>query len=508
MRALMRERGPSLAKTMKNVSPICLSPHPLKTVSPSPYTPVISPSLCLRNLTRRCAQLARLLQYAKRSLKYRATCWKPKRREKMTMEMILALGILVLMIVLIMSDKMPFGAPPLLACLLLVVSGLSTVQQAFAGFVNPSVVMIAGFMVVMAALQKTRLISNVKSAMISLVNKGSYRSYGLLLVIVMLGASLAGTGATGYYVLILSLVSTIPYSKKLPTSKLMMPLGFATNHPLLPINLALLFGVTATVLETAGFHQEISMGRFALVNLIMSAAFLAWSLIAYRFLPDHPIADASEDALAAREETFNALPAWKEYCTIAAFAVSVIGMMLMNILGNIAFVIPGLAGAFVLMIDVLDFKEVRDHMGAPVILMMAGVIGIADALAGTGFTAMVGDAVAGVLGSGVSPFVFIVAFALLTSTCATFTGSNMGSVYIFAPIAIAACTSLGLNPTAAAIAVVISGWNGGYMPIDGMPAMILGMGKYKLPEFWVFSVPMYLIRILALCAGAVFIFPM
>lgn len=220
----------------------------------------------------------------------------------MTMEMILALGILVLMIVLIMSDKMPFGAPPLLACLLLVVSGLSTVQQAFAGFVNPSVVMIAGFMVVMAALQKTRLISNVKSAMISLVNKGSYRSYGLLLVIVMLGASLAGTGATGYYVLILSLVSTIPYSKKLPTSKLMMPLGFATNHPLLPINLALLFGVTATVLETAGFHQAISMGRFALVNLIMSAAFLAWSLIAYRFLPDHPIADASEDALAAREE--------------------------------------------------------------------------------------------------------------------------------------------------------------------------------------------------------------
>ncbi len=143
----------------------------------------------------------------------------------------------------------------------------------------------------------------------------------------------------------------------------MMPLGFATNHPLLPINLALLFGVTATVLETAGFHQAISMGRFALVNLIMSAAFLAWSLIAYRFLPDHPIADASEDALAAREETFNALPAWKEYCTIAAFAVSVIGMMLMNILGNIAFVIPGLAGAFVLMIDVLDFKEVRDHMG-------------------------------------------------------------------------------------------------------------------------------------------------
>lgn len=116
----------------------------------------------------------------------------------MTMEMILALGILVLMIVLIMSDKMAFGAPPLLACLLLVVTGLANVQQAFAGFVNSSVIMIAGFMVVMAALQKTRLIGNVKSAMVSLVNRGSYKSYALLLLIVMLGASLAGTGSTGY----------------------------------------------------------------------------------------------------------------------------------------------------------------------------------------------------------------------------------------------------------------------------------------------------------------------
>ncbi|MDW2716490.1 SLC13 family permease [Klebsiella pasteurii] len=426
----------------------------------------------------------------------------------MTMEMILALGILVLMIVLIMSDKMAFGAPPLLACLLLVVTGLANVQQAFAGFVNSSVIMIAGFMVVMAALQKTRLIGNVKSAMVNLVNRGSYKSYALLLLIVMLGASLAGTGSTGYYVLILSLVSTIPYSKKLPTSKLMMPLGFATNHPLFPVNVALLFGVTATVLQTAGFNEEISMMKFALVNLVMSLAFLAWCLLAWRFLPDHPIADASEEAMAVREEEAVTLPAWKEYCTVGAFAVSVVGMMLMNQLGNIAYVVPGLAAAFVMMINVVDFKEVRDHMGAPVILMMAGVIGVADALAGTGFTAMVGDAVAGVLGSSVSPFVFIFIFALLTSTCATFTGSNMGSVYIFAPIAIAACTSLGLNPTAAAIAVVISGWNGGYMPIDGMPAMILGMGKYKLPEFWLFSVPMYLIRILALCVGAIVIFPM
>lgn len=426
----------------------------------------------------------------------------------MTMQMILALGILILMIGLIMSDKMAFGAPPLLACLLLVLTGLSTVQEAFAGFVNPSVIMIAGFMVVMAALQKTSLIGNVKTAMISLVNKGGYKSYALLLVVIMVGASLAGGGSTGYYVLILSLVSTLPYSKKLPTSKLMMPLGFATGHPLIPINVAFFFGVAVTVLESSGFTDKFSMAKFSVLNFIVAAAYLAWCLISYRFLPDHPIADASEEAKSVKDAELEKMPAWKEYCTVVAFAVSVIGMMYMSKLGNAAYVIPGLAAAFVLMIDVVNFKEVRDNMGAPVILMMAGVIGVADALSNSGFTAMVGANIANVLGTNVSPFLIIFAFALLTSTCATFTGSNMGSVYIFAPIAIAAFMSLGLNPVAAAAAVVVSGWNGGYMPIDGMPAMIFGMGKYKLKEFWIFTIPMYFIRILALCLGAVILFPM
>jgi di/tricarboxylate transporter len=325
--------------------------------------------------------------------------------------------------------------------------------------------------------------------MLALVKKGGYKSYALLLVVVMFGASFPGAGATGYYVLILSLISTIPYNKKMPTSKLMMPLGFATNHPLLPFNVALFYGVAVSVLETAGYTAGLSMSKFAVVNFILALGFLAWSLVAYRLLPDHPISEASEyDEVAAAIEV---MPVWKEYCTIAAFILSVVGMMLMSVLGNAAYVIPGLAGAFLLIINVLDFREVRDNMGAPVILMMAGVIGVADALANSGFTAMIGEVVADSLGTNINPFILIF----------------MGSVFIFAPIAIATSISLGLNPVAAATAVVIAGWNGGYMPVDGMPAMILGMGKYKLPQFWLFAVPMYLIRIFALCIGAIIMFP-
>lgn len=427
----------------------------------------------------------------------------------MTTQMILALAILIIMILLIMFDVLPFGAPPILACFLLVVTGLSTVSEAFAGFANSSVIMIASFMVVLAAVQKTKFMDTVKEALISLVNRGGYKSYALLVIVVMLGASLVGGGSTGYYVLILSLISTIPYTKKMPTSKLMMPLGFATNHPLLPFNVALYYGVASSVLETAGYTEKISMVKFSVVNFAMAIAFLVWCLVAYKLLPDHPIAAAEADADAKIAKTKAVeMPAWKEKATVLAFIVSVIGMMLINTLGNAAYVIPGIAAMFLLLIDVVNFKEFRENMFAPVILMMAGVIGVADALANSGFTAMIGEAIADGVGSNVAPVFIVLIFALLTSTCATFTGSNMGSVYIFAPIAIAACMSLGLNPTAAAAAVVVSGWQGGYMPIDGMPAMIMGMGAYKLPEFWKFTVPMYLIRIIVLSVAACVIFPM
>lgn len=427
----------------------------------------------------------------------------------MTIQMILALAILVIMIGLIMFDVLPFGAPPLLACMLLVVTGLSTVPEAFAGFTNSSVIMVASFMVVLAGVQKTRAMDKVKEALITLVNRGGYKSYALLVIVVMVGASLVGGGNTGYYVLILSLISTIPYTRKMPTSKLMMPLGFATNHPLIPINVALFYSVVSSVLETAGFMEPVSMIKFSMVNFVMAIAFLAWCLVAYRLLPDHPIAAAEEDAHAKIEKT-KAVPMepWKEKVTVVAFVVSVVGMMMINTLGSVANVIPGLAAMALLFMKVIDFKEFRENMFAPVILMMAGVIGVADALANSGFTAMIGEVIATALGTNVAPLLVIILFALLTSTCATFTGSNMGSVYIFAPIAIAACMSLGLNPTAAAAAVVVSGWQGGYMPIDGMPAMIMGMGKYKLPEFWKFTVPMYLIRIIALSVAAAVIFPM
>lgn len=426
----------------------------------------------------------------------------------MTLQMTIALVIVILMVVMIMSDKFSFGAPPLIAYCLMVVFGLATIPEAFAGFVDTNVVMIAGFMAVMAALQKTSLMDKIKSVMSNLAAKGGFPAYVALLIIVMLGASLL-SGTTGYYVMILSIVATIPYNKNLPNSKLLMPLGFATGRALIPVSVAFFLGLANSLLE--GYTLELP--KFAGMIAFMSVAFLIWSLIAYFILPDYDIhaSVAGKDdssAVPPPAPKGEPLPGWKEGAVYVAFIVSVVGMIFASNLGEVAYIIPCVATAVLGLIKVYDFKEIRNNIFSPLIIMMASVIGVANALANTGFTAMVGEKVATMLGGSVNPFIFVLAFCFLTSACATLTGSSVGTVFIFAPLAIATCTSLGLNPCGVASAITVSAWGGGFLPIDGLPAMILGMGKYKLSQFFKYAIPMYIIQIIGLAIGATVMFPM
>ena len=424
----------------------------------------------------------------------------------MTVPMIIALLVTAFMVWLIMTDKVPFGAAPLIACALMVLFGVTDIATAFRGFSNSSIVMLASFMVIIAALQKTRFIAAFKRAILRMASKGGYKAYVLIILVVMLGTSLFGTGSTAYYVMVLGLLSTIPSTQALPRSKFLMPAGFACNHPLIPVNTALQYGYVIAVLEAGGAAMSVSLPKFAIVNLCLSLGFLIWCLVAYKFMPVKDVPATTEAAAEAAEEA-EALPAWQEYVIYGCFVAAIIGMVAQSYIGDQGYAVVATAVCVLLLTKIMNFKEICSNLGAPIILMSAGVIGVAEALGVTGLTNLVGETVAGMLGSNISPFILIFVFCILTSVLATMTGSTIGTVLVFAPMAVATCVNLGWDPTAAASAIVISGWCGHFLPIDGLPAMCMGLGNYTMKEFWKFTIPQYFIRLLALTAGALLLFP-
>ena len=424
----------------------------------------------------------------------------------MTVPMIIALLVTAFMVWLIMTDKVPFGAAPLIACALMVLFGVTDIATAFRGFSNSSIVMLASFMVIIAALQKTRFIAAFKRAILRMASKGGYKAYVLIILVVMLGTSLFGTGSTAYYVMVLGLLSTIPSTQALPRSKFLMPAGFACNHPLIPVNTALQYGYVIAVLEAGGAAMSVSLPKFAIVNLCLSLGFLIWCLVAYKFMPVKDVPATTEAAAEAAEEA-EALPQWQEYVIYGCFIAAIIGMVAQSYIGDQGYAVVATAVCVLLLTKIMNFKEICSNLGAPIILMSAGVIGVAEALGVTGLTNLVGETVAGMLGSNINPFVLVFVFCVLTSVLATLTGSTIGTVLVFAPMAVATCVSLGWDPTAAASAIVVSGWCGHFLPIDGLPAMCMGLGNYTMKEFWKFTIPQYFIRLLALTAGALLLFP-
>ena len=424
----------------------------------------------------------------------------------MKVPMIIALLVTAFMVWLIMTDKVPFGAAPLIACALMVLFGVTDIATAFRGFSNSSIVMLASFMVIIAALQKTRFIAAFKRAILRMASKGGYKAYVLIILVVMLGTSLFGTGSTAYYVMVLGLLSTIPSTQALPRSKFLMPAGFACNHPLIPVNTALQYGYVIAVLEAGGAAMSVSLPKFAIVNLCLSLGFLIWCLVAYKFMPVKDVPATTEAAAEAAEEA-EALPAWQEYVIYGCFGAAIIGMVAQSYIGDQGYAVVATAVCVLLLTKIMNFKEICSNLGAPIILMSAGVIGVAEALGVTGLTNLVGETVAGMLGSNINPFILVFVFCVLTSVLATLTGSTIGTVLVFAPMAVATCVSLGWDPTAAASAIVVSGWCGHFLPIDGLPAMCMGLGNYTMKEFWKFTIPQYFIRLLALTAGALLLFP-
>ena len=425
----------------------------------------------------------------------------------MTVPMIIALLVTAFMVWLIMTDKVPFGAAPLIACALMVLFGVTDIATAFRGFSNSSIVMLASFMVIIAALQKTRFIAAFKRAILRMASKGGYKAYVLIILVVMLGTSLFGTGSTAYYVMVLGLLSTIPSTEALPRSKFLMPAGFACNHPLIPVNTALQYGYVIAVLEAGGAAMSVSLPKFAIVNLCLSLGFLIWCLVAYKFMPVKDVPATTEAAAAEAAEEAEALPAWQEYVIYGCFIAAIIGMVAQSYIGDQGYAVVATAVCVLLLTKIMNFKEICSNLGAPIILMSAGVIGVAEALGVTGLTNLVGETVAGMLGSNINPFILVFVFCVLTSVLATLTGSTIGTVLVFAPMAVATCVSLGWDPTAAASAIVVSGWCGHFLPIDGLPAMCMGLGNYTMKEFWKFTIPQYFIRLLALTAGALLLFP-
>lgn len=139
-------------------------------------------------------------------------------------------------------------------------------------------------------------------------------------------------------------------------------------------------------------------------------------------------------------------------------------------------------------------------------VLIAGMLPLADALERTGGTRIIVEALMSAVGES-SPYVMLSALFFLTATVGLVL-SNTASAVLVAPIAIYAASALGVSPYPFAVAVLVAASAAYSTPVSTpIVTLVVEPGRYGFMDFVKAGVPMLLLTYLVTLVVAPLIFP-
>lgn len=143
----------------------------------------------------------------------------------MNAELLWTIALLLAAVVLFASGKVRMEAVALGAIIAFVLSGTLTPAEAFSGFSDPNVILIAALFVIGDGLVRTGVATRLGAWLVRAAGSSETRMLILLmLTVACLGAFMSSTGVVAIFIPVVLSVSS---RMKIPPSKLMMPLSFA-----------------------------------------------------------------------------------------------------------------------------------------------------------------------------------------------------------------------------------------------------------------------------------------
>jgi di/tricarboxylate transporter len=208
------------------------------------------------------------------------------------MDIALVLTLLVIATVCFAKEWLSVDLVTLLVLLVLLITGILTPQEAFAGFGSDVIIILASVFVISGAMKETGVVDWLGAALTKLTKKNGENTF-LTAMMGSVSACSAVMNNTTVTALMLAPVTGIAKARKISASKLLMPLAFAS-----------ILGGTCTVIGTStnvavsGFLQRSGMqgiGFFELTPLgviLVIAGIMGMLLIGKHMLPDHREADS------------------------------------------------------------------------------------------------------------------------------------------------------------------------------------------------------------------------
>ena len=422
------------------------------------------------------------------------------------MQMYIVLGLLVFMIAMFFTHKVPYGVTTMTCCVMLALTGVFDISTAFSGLANKTTILIACMFTVAYAFGKTSLINKVRNSMERIKGKSGLAFIIFLFLVTIVLAQLMGRTA------IISIVALFLVSLDDKDEICASRMIFAAFAVMAAWSLKFPVGLGATMSPTANAYYEgiinnpdlmLLPGDFIKVSFIPATALTVYALFAWKFIPRHGVntSDVKEvkeaAAISKRDETIINI----------VFIGVLLGFIFGARIGNLMYVIPAAGVLVLLYTKTLTTKETVNSLTGDRVWMIAGVLVMSDAIGKSGVGDMIGNWLLILLGEKPSGMFVLFVFAVTTIVMTTFM-SNTGTAAVLTPIAASLSMVAGMDPRGIVLIINIASIMAIAFPSGSAEcALAFAIGQHEPGKLLKFTMPYLLIAVVTLVVSASIFFP-
>lgn len=422
------------------------------------------------------------------------------------MQMYIVLGLLVFMIAMFFTHKVPYGVTTMTCCVILALTGVFDISTAFSGLANKTTILIACMFTVAYAFGKTSLINKVRNSMERIKGKSGLAFIIFLFLVTIVLAQLMGRTA------IISIVALFLVSLDDKDEICASRMIFAAFAVMAAWSLKFPVGLGATMSPTANAYYEgiinnpdlmLLPGDFIKVSFIPATALTVYALFAWKFIPRHGVntSDVKEvkeaAAISKRDETIINI----------VFIGVLLGFIFGARIGNLMYVIPAAGVLVLLYTKTLTTKETVNSLTGDMVWMISGVLVMSDAIGKSGVGDMIGNWLLILLGEKPSGMFVLFVFAVTTIVMTTFM-SNTGTAAVLTPIAASLSMVAGMDPRGIVLIINIASIMAIAFPSGSAEcALAFAIGQHEPGKLLKFTMPYLLIAVVTLVVSASIFFP-
>ncbi len=421
------------------------------------------------------------------------------------MEMYIVIALFAFMIISFCIGKWPFGLTAMTCCILLVLTGVMTIEEAFSGFAMKNFVLVAGMYVLCDAFGKTKLLTAIRHRVMQLEKKSNVILLLILMFLIMIFAQfLPSSGTITVMIMILSALSPegdlCPSRMMLPmaimggmwTSRLPVGMG-ATSH-LLPNQYISSYGADLPLLTITDTI------KVSIVPMILLSIYV---ILTYKMLPKRSVDQSKLKSVKDKE----GMSKFHETVTYVVFVIVLASLFMNSLLGDIMYIIPAAGAAVLMFTKVESQKEMQRVLSGDMLFMLAGVFVMGDALSASGAGVMLGDFILGLMGENPSGLMVLVVFAIVGVVMTNFM-SNSGTKNVLLPMGVATAVAAGWDPRGICLLIQTVCSCAVFLP-SGAPstAIAFAAAEYKLQETFLWSLGYAVLTVVSFVVSINFFFP-